>query len=160
MRTNHPFGLVPRPPRFSVQVMLKNSPGIIRNLSARGALIENLNASLPSLAQCFEVEFAFPGQRTHYIVSARIVRRDSQTGSAALQFLSFQEGSEEDLLNDLIYWGELSRSTGELFSVTPPPGCHSMNRQAELMPFFCTFDDREIDRALDGFMRHILPEGR
>ena len=160
-----------RPPRFVVQLALLNQemasqfPALLKNLSAHGAFVE----TIPSCkGKVIDLEFSFPGQKNHFHITARIVwsRTVNETNKfkspgLGVEFLCYNQGTKEDLENQLKYWGELALiSESDLhipaLLTEPHTGCLGRPANTDTMIFFSTLDDNEIDDAITTFMSNTL----
>jgi len=160
-----------RPPRFAVQLTLFNQefslsteePALLKNLSSRGAFIE----TQPTVqGKIIDLEFSFPGQKINYQIKAQVTwsrdrnqSKNKPTGMG-VRFLEFNQGTEQELINHLKYWGELRKPSPRIFPLPTGthqtrPGCTGMPPNTMLM-MYLTFEDNEIEEAIDFFLQKIL----
>ena len=156
-----------RPPRFAVQLSLLNReantkiPAYLKNLSFKGGFLETIPMTHK---KTMDLEFAFPGHKGHFHITARVIwcRQVNETSKnkppgMGFEFLSFKKGTEEELSNQLRYWGEI-QDKGSFPKVNLHALLKSQNSQLKRKfpasqtksPFiFSNIREKEIDEALN-----------
>lgn len=108
--------------RYVVELHLVNkrfAPRVdatIRNLSVQGAFL----ATAPELiGRIIDVEFAFPGQKSPFHVTARVIW--SEKAGMGVRFLRFLRGTQEDLEHALSAWAALQTPQPPILQSVPEP---------------------------------------